>query len=80
MTAFTEHKCQVVFTVDDQGETSFVESSVCQSAHYVTKLRNAAMNALIFEFEFEIMETALMNSRDRAIRLSEGPECLRTED
>jgi len=39
-----------------------------------------AIHALIFEFEFEIMETALMNSRDRAIRLSEGPECLRTED
>ena len=50
VTAFTEHKCQVVFTVDDQGETSFVESSVCQSAHYVAKPRNVAMNALNLEF------------------------------
>jgi hypothetical protein len=50
MTASTEYKCQIVFTLDDQGETSFVESSICQNAHYASKLRNAAMAAFNLQF------------------------------
>jgi hypothetical protein len=55
---FSEHKCHVIFTIDDHGETSIVETSTCNDAHYASELEIAAITALNEEYGQEQAETS----------------------
>lgn len=50
VSAVTEHKCQIIFSVTEGPDTCAVEGTICQNGHYASKLRNSAISALVHRF------------------------------